>query len=884
MRRRREEREAASRPVFMTKAQRQAAALERRRREAAEARRRALGDDEEGEEEEGGESGGEGGGERGLAGEGSTAGSGEDRSGMLRAIRERYLGRPPPPSRAAAGGSAARHRLRFAWDASEDTTRGADPLLLGSFVGAAGRRASSRNGPDGSRGGARDASDGGRARDRARDRDAEISGRFSTSAGAAAKGQGHPKASTSTSRRSGGFLGGGFGSLDALDVHRKGRAAAFGGFRSGGAAAAREGEEEEEGEEDGDEETAARGRGRGGVGGRSLGSDGARGRDGMRGGGDEGSAFDEHASASASDFALQKWAPDRLKPLSRMTERDWRIFREDFGIAYKGPHPAEPLRTWDEAALPEPLRRAVDEIGYAQPTPVQRATVPLGLLYRDVIGVAETGSGKTAAFALPLLAYVGTRPPMRGRPELEADGPYALVLAPTRELAQQIEDEIRKLASFTPFRVVAVVGGQSIELQGTALRKGCEVLVATPGRLIDALERSYAVLNQCCYVVLDEADRMIDLGFEPQVKAILDIMPGLGKEKETGTGTGAGTGTGTGGTGIGGAVEGVGASSGGLRGASPVQPHAWGSLRTLPSGALPSGGAPPGASPPLPPPGSAPSLPAPASPLPLPPLPREDAASPGASFQPPLPPGAPPPLPPDAPPPLPPGAPPPLPPPSPVLRTTIMFSATMPPAVERLARTYMRSPVVVTIGSTGRAAENVSQKVVLCKDGDKDSLLDRELRRVSGKTIVFVNTKSHADRVAGVVERAGRRCALLHGGKAQDAREEAIRGFRAGTFDIMVATDVAGRGIDVKDVAAVVNYDMPHSIEAYTHRIGRTGRAGNKGDALTLLAPKDAPLYYELVQFLKASGAPVPTALARHEAAKRPPDEEKRESIQYAKR
>lgn len=214
-----------------------------------------------------------------------------------------------------------------------------------------------------------------------------------------------------------------------------------------------------------------------------------------------------------------------------------------------------------------------------------------------------------------------------------------------------------------------------------------------------------------------------------------------------------------------------------------------------------------------------------------------------------------------------------------------MFSATMPPAVERLARTYMRSPVVVTIGSTGRAAENVSQRVSLCRDADKDSLLDRELRAPgAGKTIVFVNTKAHADRVAAVVERAGRRCALLHGGKAQDAREEAIRGFRADAFDVLVATDVAGRGIDVKDVDHVINYDMPHSIEAYTHRIGRTGRAGRAGDALTLLAPKDADLYYDLVQFLKASGAPVPNALARHEAAKRPPGEDKRESVQYAKR
>jgi ATP-dependent RNA helicase DDX23/PRP28 len=207
-----------------------------------------------------------------------------------------------------------------------------------------------------------------------------------------------------------------------------------------------------------------------------------------------------------------------------MTERDWRIFREDFNISYKGVVPASalPLRNWDEADLPKPLRKAVDRAGYKKPSPIQMAAIPLGLQFRDVIGIAETGSGKTAAFVLPMLVYIQNQPPMLGNPEVEAEGPYAVVLAPTRELAQQIEEETRNLAHYTDFRVVSVVGGQSIEDQGFALRKGCEIVVATPGRLVDCIERSYAVLNQCNYVVLDEADRMIDLGFEPQVGGDMD--------------------------------------------------------------------------------------------------------------------------------------------------------------------------------------------------------------------------------------------------------------------------------------------------------------------------------------------------------------------------
>jgi ATP-dependent RNA helicase DDX23/PRP28 len=178
------------------------------------------------------------------------------------------------------------------------------------------------------------------------------------------------------------------------------------------------------------------------------------------------------------------------KKIEEMTERDWRIFREDFNISYKGSRIPRPMRNWEEGALSPELLKAVEEVGYKKPSPIQMAAIPIGLQQRDVIGIAETGSGKTAAFVLPMLTYISKLPPMTE--EIEAEGPYAVVMAPTRELAQQIEDETVKFARFLDIRVVSIVGGQSIEEQGFKLRQGCEIVIATPGRLLDCLERRYA--------------------------------------------------------------------------------------------------------------------------------------------------------------------------------------------------------------------------------------------------------------------------------------------------------------------------------------------------------------------------------------------------------
>ncbi|XWS22282.1 hypothetical protein CRYUN_Cryun29cG0021000 [Craigia yunnanensis] len=432
------------------------------------------------------------------------------------------------------------------------------------------------------------------------------------------------------------------------------------------------------------------------------------------------------------------------KKLEEMTERDWRIFREDFNMSYKGSKIPRPMRSWSESKLSSELLKAVERVGYKKPSPIQMAAIPLGLQQRDVIGIAETGSGKTAAFVLPMLSYISRLPPMSE--ENEAEGPYAVVMAPTRELAQQIEDETMKFAHYLGIKVVSIVGGQSIEEQGFRIRQGCEVVIATPGRLLDCLERRYAVLNQCNYVVLDEADRMIDMGFEPQVVGVLDAMP-----------------------------------------SSNLKPE------------------------------------------------NEDEELDEKR----------------------------------IYRTTYMFSATMPPTVERLARKYLRNPIVVTIGTAGKTTDLISQHVMMMKNSEKFSRLQKLLDDLGDKTaIVFVNTKKNADTISKNLDKAGYKVTTLHGGRSQEQREISLEGFRAKRFNVLVATDVAGRGIDIPDVAHVINYDMPSNIEMYTHRIGRTGRAGKTGVATTFLTLHDTDVFFDLKQMLVQSGSPVPPELAKHEASK----------------
>jgi len=335
-------------------------------------------------------------------------------------------------------------------------------------------------------------------------------------------------------------------------------------------------------------------------------------------------------------------------------------------------------------------------------------------------------------------------------------------MAPTRELVQQIEDETRKFAAELKIRVFSVVGGLSIEEQSFIQAQGVEVMVATPGRLNDALDRRYMVLNQCNYVVLDEADRMIDMGFEPQVRAVLEAMP-----------------------------------------LSNLKPEAEDALIDLSERKY---------------------------------------------------------------------------------RQTYMFSATMPPAVERIAKSYLRQPAVVYIGDQSSSKDNITQHVVMLKENQKGERLLELLRNgPPPPIIVFCNGKKGCDVLAKSLNHQGFPTTVIHSGKDQPSRELAIESFKSGECDILVATDIAGRGIDIQGVEHVINYDMPKNIEDYTHRIGRTGRAGRKGVSTTFVTGEGVEtngVLFDLKILLLSCKQSVPPELDRHPAAQ---DADKREKAKKPK-
>ncbi|KAJ3083406.1 DEAD (Asp-Glu-Ala-Asp) box polypeptide 23, partial [Rhizoclosmatium hyalinum] len=463
------------------------------------------------------------------------------------------------------------------------------------------------------------------------------------------------------------------------------------------------------------------------------------------------------------------------KPLTEMKERDWRIFKEDFNISTKGGGVPNPIRSWKESFLPEKLLGVISDIGYVEPTPIQRQAVPIGLINRDIIGVAETGSGKTASFVIPMLVYIQELPPLNDYNR--SLGPYALILAPTRELAQQIEQETLKFSRGMGFICVSIVGGHTIEEQSFNMRSGAHIIIATPGRLKDMLDRRILVLSQCQYVVMDEADRMVEMGFEADVNYILDSLP---------------------------------ASN--LR---PAEEEDSMDVDKKPSVAIAAA--------------------------------SSDAEGKSLVGK---------------------------------YRQTVMFSATMPPAVERIAKTYLRRPIVVTIGTAGQAVDRIEQRIEMINDENRKK---QRLSDILGgdefapPMIVFVNTKKACDVLSKHIEKLGFKSTTLHGGKSQEQREAALAALKSGAKDILIATDVAGRGIDIKNVSVVINFDMAKSIEDYTHRIGRTGRAGQKGCAITFLSGSDSEVFYDLkVMVGKSSISRVPPELANHEAAQRRPEGAKR--------
>ena len=367
---------------------------------------------------------------------------------------------------------------------------------------------------------------------------------------------------------------------------------------------------------------------------------------------------------------------------------------------------AEPILSFADLGLHDTILAAISAAGYTHPTPIQREAIPLAMRGRDIMGLAQTGTGKTAAFTLPIVdRLIGG--PRRTR---------ALILTPTRELCVQVEESFRKYAADADIECVAVYGGVPLEPQERKLRDGVDVVVATPGRLIDHLERQNVVFDDLEVLVLDEADRMLDMGFAPQINRVVGEIPAY--------------------------------------------------------------------------------------------------------------------------------------------RQTLLFSATMPPEVEALARKYLRKPVVVQVGVRSAAASTVTHAVYPVPREKKNALLVELLTgKVHDSVLIFSRTKHGADRIVRDLEKAGVSATAMHADKSQSQRTKALQDFKDGKISVLVATDIAQRGLDISGITHVINYDVPQQAEDYVHRIGRTGRAAKEGDAYTFMSPDEIAMVRTIERVI---GQPIP--------------------------
>ncbi|MFN6135688.1 MAG: DEAD/DEAH box helicase [Bacteroidota bacterium] len=349
--------------------------------------------------------------------------------------------------------------------------------------------------------------------------------------------------------------------------------------------------------------------------------------------------------------------------------------------------------TFTELQLCEPVLKNVLAAGYTQPTPIQEQAIPVVMAGRDIFGCAQTGTGKTAAFGLPILNRLHNEGPFRG-------GPRVLILAPTRELAVQIDESFRTYAKGLKVRSVVLLGGVSIRPQIDQIRRGVDVVIATPGRLLDVVEHRALNLSNVHTFVLDEADRMLDMGFLPSIRQVVKLIP--------------------------------------------------------------------------------------------------------------------------------------------TQRQTLFFSATLPREISDLANSLMNDPVHVAVAPESTTTEMVDQRLYFVERDRKRALLAHLLEEdLEGSVLVFTRTKRGADRVTKDLMKVGLKAAAIHGDKTQMARQKALQDFKSGRTRVLVATDIAARGIDIAQLPYVVNFDVPEAAETYVHRIGRTGRAGRSGVAVTLATPED---------------------------------------------
>ncbi|XP_049597993.1 probable ATP-dependent RNA helicase DDX46 isoform X4 [Syngnathus scovelli] len=408
--------------------------------------------------------------------------------------------------------------------------------------------------------------------------------------------------------------------------------------------------------------------------------------------------------------------------LARMSNEDVIAYRLELeGITVKGKGCPKPIKTWVQCGVSMKILNALKKQGYEKPTPIQAQAIPAVMSGRDLIGIAKTGSGKTVAFLLPMFRHI-----MDQRPLEESEGPIAVIMTPTRELALQITKECKKFSKSLGLRVVCVYGGTGISEQIAELKRGAEIIVCTPGRMIDMLGANsgrVTNLRRATYVVLDEADRMFDMGFEPQVMRIVDNV-------------------------------------------------------------------------------------------------RPD-------------------------------------------RQTVMFSATFPRAMEALARRILSRPLEIQVGGRSVVCSDVEQHVLVIEE-DKKFLKLLEILghyQEKGSVIIFVDKQEHADALLKDLMKASYPCMSLHGGIDQYDRDSIINDFKNGACRLMVATSVAARGLDVKQLILVVNYNCPNHYEDYVHRAGRTGRAGNKGFAYTFITEDQVRYAGDIIKALELSGSPIPAEL-----------------------
>ncbi|MFC1666584.1 DEAD/DEAH box helicase [Candidatus Omnitrophota bacterium] len=343
----------------------------------------------------------------------------------------------------------------------------------------------------------------------------------------------------------------------------------------------------------------------------------------------------------------------------------------------------------------------LDRMKFTVPTPIQHRTIPIAIEDKDIIGVAQTGTGKTLAFAVPIIQRLSQR---KGR---------ALILAPTRELAIQVNEVFQKIAPLFGINTAVIIGGASMHLQLKALRKNPRVLVATPGRLVDHMERRTVLLADVNVLVLDEADRMLDMGFLPQIERIIKFVP------------------------------------------------------------------------------------------------RN--------------------------------------------RQTMLFSATIPGEIVRMAAAHMKLPIHVEIAPSGTTAERIIQEVFIVKKSSKRQLLTKLLDRYRGPVLIFSRTKIGAKKIARGLQQMNHKAAEIHSNRSLAQRKEALDGFKSGKYKILVATDIAARGIDVTGIELVINYDLPDDTENYVHRIGRTGRAGHEGRAISFATPEQGKDVRSIEKLIKTA-------------------------------